>query len=82
MDKDGYGKEICISNLPSIQKPSFLNFTQSMLRQLCILAGCDYVSSLSGLGIKTAHSLIKKHKTIDRVSIFTTLEYILTLLLL
>ncbi len=67
MDKDGYGKEICIANLPALQKPSFINFTQSMLRQLCILAGCDYVDSLSGLGIKTAHTLIQKHKSIDRV---------------
>jgi exonuclease-1 len=66
MDKDGYGKEICLVNLPLIQKPSFVNFTQSMLRQLCILAGCDYVS-LSGLGIKTAHSLIKKHKSVEKV---------------
>jgi exonuclease-1 len=35
------------------------------LRQ--ILAGCDYLDSIPGIGIKTAHKLLRKHKTIEKV---------------
>jgi exonuclease-1 len=41
-------------------------------RALClnlwkILAGCDYLDSIPGIGIKTAHKLLRKHKTIEKV---------------
>jgi len=32
-----------------------------------ILAGCDYLDSIPGIGIKTAHKLLRKHKTIEKV---------------
>jgi len=70
MDKDGYGKQVKLSDLPSLQTVSFLNFTQEMLRQVCILAGCDYLVSITGLGIKTAHRLMKKYRSIDRIFSF------------
>jgi exonuclease-1 len=69
MDKNGIGKEIRLEDLTTLKEPSFTNFTQQMLRQLCILAGCDYLPSISGLGIKKAYTLIKSYKTIERVRI-------------
>jgi len=34
---------------------------------MCVLAGCDYLPSLPGLGIKTAFKLVKSYRTIDNV---------------
>jgi flap endonuclease-1 len=33
---------------------------------LCILCGCDYTSTIKGIGQKRAYELIKKHKTIEK----------------
>ena len=37
---------------------------------LCILCGCDYVDSIRGIGHKTAFKLMKKHRTLEKVSFF------------
>jgi exonuclease-1 len=34
-----------------------------------MLSGCDYIDSVQGLGLKTAHKLLRKWKTVDKVSI-------------
>lgn len=31
------------------------------------MAGCDYLDSIPGIGIKTAHKLLRKHKSIEKV---------------
>lgn len=67
MDKYGNGKEIKLVNLGATKNPSYLNFTLRMFRQVCILAGCDYLQSISGMGIKKAHSLIKQFRSIELV---------------
>lgn len=35
--------------------------------QTCILAGCDFLPNIAGLGIKKAHALIRKHKDFVKV---------------
>lgn len=32
-----------------------------------MLSGCDYLPSIQGLGLKTAHKLLRKHKTVEGV---------------
>ena len=78
MDEVGNGKEIKISSLGSItdRKMSFVGFTLQMFRQLCVLAGCDYLSSIPGLGIKKAHALMKQYKSIERVSFWFFLQQV------
>ena len=34
---------------------------------MCMLAGCDYLPSVPGLGIKTAHRLVRQHRTPERL---------------
>lgn len=46
---------------------NFVSWTPPQFLQMCILAGCDYLPSLPGLGIKTAFKLVKTHRTIDNV---------------
>ena len=42
--------------------------------ELCILAGCDYLESMHGVGIKSAYSLLRKHKTAEKVARFQAME--------
>ena len=35
---------------------------------MCLLAGCDYLPNVPGLGIKTAYKLVKQHRTYKKVS--------------
>jgi len=33
-----------------------------------MLSGCDYLPSIPGIGIKTAHRMLRRFKTVERVS--------------
>lgn len=39
-----------------------------------ILSGCDYLPSIVGLGIKTAHKFLRKYKTVEKVLQYIRLE--------
>ena len=64
LDKSGNGKEVKIENLNSCTNPlSFEEFSHTQFRRMCILSGCDYLSSPPGLGIRTAHSLFSNSES-------------------
>lgn len=68
MDKFGTGEQISRDRLGDCSKPlDFSNFTFSMFRQMCILSGCDYLSSVPGLGLKKAYNLIKIYGNASKV---------------
>ncbi len=69
LDKDGNGKEIALENLAATSSLKFSNFTHDMFRWTCMLAGCDYLPSVSGLGIKKAHNLVSKLRNVERVKL-------------
>ena len=50
--------EICINDLGLIKEMRFWDHTR--FRQMCILAGCDYLDSPPGIGVKTAIKLLQK----------------------
>uniref|UniRef100_A0A914PSQ2 Flap endonuclease 1 n=1 Tax=Panagrolaimus davidi TaxID=227884 RepID=A0A914PSQ2_9BILA len=51
-------------NLDRILKE--MDFTQEQLIDMCILLGCNYCPSITGIGPKRAFELIKTYKTIER----------------
>ncbi|XP_021294238.1 exonuclease 1 isoform X2 [Herrania umbratica] len=67
MDKFGQGVEFKSSMIQQNKELSFAGFTKQMLLEMCILSGCDYLQSLSGMGLKRAHALMKKFKSYDKV---------------
>ncbi|XP_022715682.1 exonuclease 1 [Durio zibethinus] len=67
MDKFGQGVEFKSSMLQQNKDLSFAGFTKQTLLEMCILSGCDYLQSLSGMGLRRAHALIKKFKSYDKV---------------
>ncbi len=42
----------------------FTGFTPKQFLETCVLSGCDYVDSVAGIGLKKAHSMMKRHKSI------------------
>ncbi|CAL1699692.1 unnamed protein product [Somion occarium] len=44
---------------------SLLGWSDVQFRAMAILSGCDYLPSISGVGLKTAWALLKKHRTIE-----------------
>ena len=40
-----------------------------MFRHMCILAGCDYLPAMHGVGVKKAYGLLKKYRTVERVRV-------------
>mgnify|MGYP000088100889 CR=1 FL=1 len=67
MDKAGNGLLYHAKNLSSCEKLDFLHWTNDMVLDMCILAGCDYLPSIRGMGVMKAHDLVAKYKTPERI---------------
>lgn len=46
---------------------NFLNLGYEDRVNACVLAGCDYLSNIRGIGLRTAVGLLKKYGTVDGV---------------
>ncbi|GAM28843.1 hypothetical protein SAMD00019534_120190 [Acytostelium subglobosum LB1] len=69
MDRDGYCQEIKTEDIGTCVGKDYdlTDFTLTMLRHMCILSGCDYLPSLTGMGIKTAYKYVKRHRDIEKI---------------
>nr|XP_043627349.1 exonuclease 1 [Erigeron canadensis] len=69
MDRYGNGEEIVIDKVfdsPG-RVPSFRHFDKELFTGMCVLAGCDFLPSVPGIGIAKAHALVTKYRNLDRV---------------
>ncbi|XP_043695087.1 exonuclease 1 [Telopea speciosissima] len=70
MDRYGNGEEIVLEkvfNSGTGLSPSFRNFNKELFTGICVLAGCDFLPSVPGIGIKRAYSLVSKYRNLDSV---------------
>ncbi|KAK3834998.1 MAG: PIN domain-like protein [Linnemannia gamsii] len=67
LDQFGAGIEILFEKFSRVQEVSFQDWTLTEIRHMCILAGCDYLPSIPGMGLKTAQRLLRRYKTYDKV---------------
>ncbi|KAJ3692785.1 hypothetical protein LUZ60_011880 [Juncus effusus] len=69
MDKFGNGEEFLAEKVFSTVKEGlcFTNLDQNLFTGMCILAGCDFLPNIQGIGTKRAYSLVSKYKNLDRV---------------
>eukprot|EP00624_Nannochloropsis_granulata_P006604 evm.model.NODE_49765_length_66778_cov_45.246429.11 len=67
LDKEGKAHEIESHNLSLNDEHDFEGWTENMFLDMCLLAGCDYLPNLPGLGIKTAHKLVRQHRTYKKI---------------
>ncbi|XP_021909370.1 exonuclease 1 isoform X2 [Carica papaya] len=76
MDRYGNGEEIGLDNVlkSAAHNPSFQKFDKELLTGMCVLAGCDFLPSVPGIGIVKAYSLVAKYRNLDRVLSVLKLE--------
>ncbi|KAJ8536052.1 hypothetical protein K7X08_034453 [Anisodus acutangulus] len=69
MDAHGNGQEVVLDNVFSCvtRVPSFRHFNKDLFTGMCVLAGCDFLSSVPGIGITKAYNLVSKYRNLDRV---------------
>lgn len=69
MDKNGFGREVRFERLGGVEEPGvrFSNWTHDMFTEFCILCGCDFLPSPTGLGPKTANKIMCRYKSFERV---------------
>lgn len=67
MDANGSGFLVDIKSLPKLAALRMEGFTEKKFREMCILSGCDYLQSVKGMGLITAHKLLRKHSTVNKV---------------
>ncbi|KAF9947334.1 Rad2 nuclease [Mortierella alpina] len=74
LDQYGAGIEILNENLSLVQEVSFHEWSMTEIRHMCILAGCDYLPSIPGMGLKTSQRLIRRFKTMDKAVKYLRME--------
>ncbi|KAJ9141526.1 hypothetical protein P3X46_032052 [Hevea brasiliensis] len=76
MDRYGNGEEIVLDKVFDAVacKPSFQYFNRELFTGMCVLAGCDFLPSVPGIGIVRAHSYVSKYRNLDRVLSVLKLE--------
>lgn len=67
MGSDGECVRILQSRFTACKSVSFAGWTTDRFRQMAILSGCDYLPSISGMGLKNAHKLLQRYKTVSKV---------------
>ncbi|KAH7445822.1 hypothetical protein KP509_01G025500 [Ceratopteris richardii] len=75
MDRHGHGEEVRIKDIMNMNsRPEgsskslwFGCFTFELFTGMCVLAGCDFLPSVPGIGIKRAHGLVSKYRDLRRV---------------
>ncbi|XP_020533793.1 exonuclease 1 isoform X1 [Jatropha curcas] len=76
MDRYGNGEEMVLDKVfdAGACKPSFKYFNKELFIGMCVLAGCDFLPSVPGIGIVKAHSYVSKYRNLDRVLSVLKLE--------
>ncbi|KAF9701916.1 hypothetical protein EKO04_000480 [Ascochyta lentis] len=67
LDKYGDCIEVNRNHFTACREISLVGWSDADFRRMAILSGCDYLPGIGGLGLKTAHRMLRKHKTVDRL---------------
>ncbi|KAF3047642.1 Rad2 nuclease [Didymella heteroderae] len=67
LDKYGDCVEVNRNHFTACREINLVGWSDADFRRMAILSGCDYLPGISGLGLKTAHRMLRKHKTVDRL---------------
>jgi exonuclease-1 len=67
LDKYGECVEINRNLFTACREVSLAGWSDADFRRMAMLSGCDYLPSIGKMGLKTAHRMMRKHKTVERV---------------
>jgi len=73
---DQYGDCIMVrqEDFTACRDINLVGWTCYDFRRMAILSGCDYLEGIHKMGLKTAHRLLRKYKTVEKVVRFAQLE--------
>ncbi|KAI1260275.1 hypothetical protein F5Y18DRAFT_406123 [Xylariaceae sp. FL1019] len=67
LNHQGECVEINRRDFGACREVSLTSWTDESFRHMGILSGCDYLGGLPGMGLKTAHRMLRKHRSPERV---------------
>lgn len=67
LDQHGDCIEINRGDFAACRDISLIGWTDADFRRMCILSGCDYLSNIPKLGLKTAYRSMRKYKNVEKV---------------
>lgn len=67
LDQHGNCIEINRGDFAACRDISLIGWTDADFRRMCILSGCDYLSNIPKLGLKTAYRSVRKYKNVEKV---------------
>ncbi|ORY32105.1 PIN domain-like protein [Naematelia encephala] len=67
LDMNGQCIWISRDKLATVSSFPMHGWTDVQFRRMAMLSGCDYLDSISGMGLKTAHKLLRRFKTLEKV---------------
>lgn len=67
LDRYGECVEINRNRFTACREISLVGWTDADFRRMAILSGCDYLSSIGSMGLKTAYRMLRKHKNVERL---------------
>ncbi|KAH0538520.1 hypothetical protein FGG08_004907 [Glutinoglossum americanum] len=67
LDQHGECIEINRADFTACKDISLVGWSDADFRRMAILSGCDYLASMSKMGLKTAYRLVRKHKSIEGI---------------
>lgn len=67
MDSNGDCFEVNRARLTACRSISLAGWTSDLFRQMAILSGCDYLPSIPGMGLRNAHKLLARYKSVKKL---------------
>lgn len=67
LDQYGDCVEINRKDFTACRDISLVGWSDVEFRLMAILSGCDYLTNINKMGLKTAYRLVRKHKTIEKI---------------
>jgi exonuclease-1 len=62
LDRTGACEEVLSQEFAAIPGFPLAGFTHDMFLQMCVLAGCDFLAGLPGIGVRKAHGYVRKYR--------------------
>jgi len=72
---NGDAMELKLKDLDKSNDLDLSKFRKIDIIHMCLLSGCDYISNISGVGIKKAYDIIVKYKDLDKIFKYLREEY-------
>ncbi|KAL1407420.1 hypothetical protein Q8F55_006853 [Vanrija albida] len=67
LEKDGSCISIERARLAQVRDMPMHGWTDVQFRRMAMLSGCDYLPSIPGIGLKKAHRMLRRYKTVEKL---------------